>query len=297
MRWSFVVTLSLLAALLACDGGAGAGAPSGMARIRAAGVLRYGGDVQGGEPFVYRDPAHPDKLIGFEVELAEAIARELGVRATFVQNDWSNLVPSLERGSFDVVINGLEVTDARKGRILFSRPYYIFAERLMARKGDTRFTATIESLQGHRVGTLNNSYAYELLRGRTEVLTYEGTEEPYVDLVQGRTDAVLLEDIIAARYGQTKPELAVVGDVRDGYYAVGIGRGDPDVALAVNEAISKIAAKGELTAILTRANLWNPRQERLATWSAADQGALIGEPPPHRACRSVTCGSSFAARR
>ena len=65
---------------------------------------------------------------GFEVELAAALARELGVRAELVQNDWSNLVPSLERGTFDVVMNGLEVTEGRVGRVLFSRPYYVFAE-------------------------------------------------------------------------------------------------------------------------------------------------------------------------
>ena len=70
--------------------------------------------MQGGEPYVFEDPARPGALVGFEVEIAAALARELGVRAEFVQNDWSSLVPTLERGTLDVVLNGLEVTEARR---------------------------------------------------------------------------------------------------------------------------------------------------------------------------------------
>src|SRR5688572_13701494 len=96
----------LSVAILGCTPGTGSGttgsatasAGAAMARIRAAGTLRWGADTQGGEPHVYPDPADPSRVIGFEVDLAGAIARELGVRAEFVQNDWVNLVPSLERG-------------------------------------------------------------------------------------------------------------------------------------------------------------------------------------------------------
>ena len=92
-----------------------------VARMRARGTLRWGGDMQGGEPFVFQDP-EDGRLVGFEVEIADALARRLGLRAEFAQNDWAMLVPSLERGDFDVAMNGLEVTDARRGRVAFSRP-------------------------------------------------------------------------------------------------------------------------------------------------------------------------------
>ena len=52
-------------------------------------MLRWGGDVQGGEPYVFEDPKRPNTLVGFEVEIADALAAALGVRAEFVQNDWS----------------------------------------------------------------------------------------------------------------------------------------------------------------------------------------------------------------
>ena len=152
--------------------------------------LRWGGDLQGGEPYVSQKP--DGTLVGFEVDLARAIAQRLGVSDEFVQNDWSTLVASLERGTFDIVMNGFEITRERVGRVLFSRPYYVFAERLTVRKGETRFEAILPDLRGRRVGTLAASLAYDTLsEAGAEIVLYEGQEEPYADLAQGRTDAVL----------------------------------------------------------------------------------------------------------
>ena len=272
--------LALIVAVLAV--GCGPKAPQGKAldRIRAAGVLRWGGDLQGGEPYAYDDPQHPGRHIGFEVELADALARELGVKAELVQNDWANLVPSLERGTFDIVLNGLEVTESRIGRVLYTHPYYVFAERLMVRREDTQIRADLASLKGKRVGTLANSLAFEMLRGTAETVIYEGVEEPYTDLLGGRTDAVLLDDIIATRYGVPKKGLVVVGDLRDGYYALAIRPGEPEVKEAIDAALGRIAASGELKTILDGSHIWNARQERLTAWSAADQAKMLGQPPP-----------------
>ena len=271
------LALLLFVVLLACS--PPQKTTSAVARVKAAGVLRWGGDIQGGEPYVYDDPAAPGHLVGFEVELAAAIAKELGVRAEFVQNDWANLVPSLERGGFDVIMNGFEVTQSRVGRVLYTRPYYAFSERLMARRSDDTIR-DLASLRGHKVGTLANSLAFDLLRGNAETIVYEGTEEPYFDLVNGRTDAVLLDDIIASRYGQPKPELRVAGDIATGYYALGVRPADADLRVAIDDAIGAITARGELQAILARSGLWNERQAPLRTWSATSQAELLGTPPP-----------------
>lgn len=244
--------------------------------MRAAGVLRWGGDIQGGEPYVYDDPDSPGHLIGFEVELADALARELGVRAEFVQNDWSNLVPSLERDTFDIALNGLEVTSSRVGRVLFTRPYYIFAERLMARKDDPSIRLDLGALKKTKVGTLANSLAFDMLRDAPDLVVYEGVDEPYADLVSGRIDAVLLDDIIAARYGEPKPELRVVGDLGEGYYSIAVRPSEPDLCDAIDAALAKLATSGELRRILEKNHLWNERQEKLARWSPEDQAKMLG---------------------
>jgi polar amino acid transport system substrate-binding protein len=229
-------------------------AASGLARVQSQGDLRWAGDLQGGEPYVFRDPRDPSKLVGFEVELADALAQRLGVRARFVQNDWSNLVPSLERGDFDLILNGLEDTAALHGRILSSKPYFTFSEQLVVRKGAPQ--RSLDALNGHRVGTLASSLAHQLLRARPgiEIVLYGGQEEPYRDLALGRTDAVLLDSVIAARYGLTRPELELAdADVARGSYVIGLRTGDDDLLAAVNSALE--ALQPQLSEIYARWHL------------------------------------------
>ncbi len=252
-----------------------------LQRVRAAGVLRWGGDVQGGAPYVYEDPDHAGRNKGFEVDLANALARELGVRAEFVQNDWSALVPSLERGTFDIILNGLEVTRPRVGRVTFSRPYYVFAARLMARRDNPRVQANLNSLHGLRIGTLTNSFSEEVLKSHPEIniVGYEGTEEPYTDTVAGRNDGVLLDDIIATIYGVPKPELRVVGDISDGFYSIASRPADADLSEALDRALAHIIETGELEQILRRENIYNDRQLGLRTWGEVEQRRMLGLDP------------------
>ncbi|HKU41714.1 MAG TPA: ABC transporter substrate-binding protein/permease [Polyangiales bacterium] len=268
---------SVVLAALGCDAaGAPPAAAGRLAKLQQTGVLRWGADIQGGEPYVFEDPEHPGRLVGFEVEIAEALARELGVRAEMVQNDWSTLVPSLERGSFDLVLNGLEPTPARRERVGLSRPYYVFAERLVARGDDAR-VRDLDSLRGLRAGSLANSLAWDMLeRVGAERVPYEGVEEPYLDLQQGRIDAVLLDDIIVDRYGN-KPGLRVVGDFGEAGYVAAVRQADSELLVAVDAALDRIEASGELRAILERWQLYNSRQVGIR--SAAGVDSPLASPP------------------
>ncbi|NTX12411.1 ABC transporter permease subunit [Myxococcus sp. CA051A] len=249
----------------------------GLERVRRAGELRWGADAQGGEPYAMEDPEVPGRMRGFEVELADALARELGVRARFIQNDWSSLIPSLERGSFDVALNGIEITPARSGRILFTRPYFIFQLRLLARRDDDTVTG-LASLRGRRVGTLANSQAWDLLqREGIQAVPYEGVEEPYIDLEQGRVDAVLMDDLIAQRYGQPRAGLRVVGDVGEGYYAIAVRPGDEDLRAALDVALGHISRSGELRRIFARWNIDSAAQQRMVEWSDAQTREVLAQ--------------------
>ena len=274
-RLSRLVGLVGAVGLVACASSCARAPGSHLARVKAAGVLRWGGDLAGGEPYAYDDPAHPGHLIGFEVELADAVARELGVRAQFQQNEWSQLVPSLERDTFDIILNGLEVTPRTRARVALTRPYYLFAERLVARADDARFAPSptrhfdgpgaLSALAGLRVGTLANSMAHDLLRDtRAEVVFYDGVDTPYQDLRAARTDAVLLDDIIADRYGLRAPGLVRVGDVALGRYAIGCPAADEEFRAAVDAALARVAQSGELRRILEHHGLWSDRQQALA---------------------------------
>ncbi|HEY4158216.1 MAG TPA: ABC transporter substrate-binding protein/permease, partial [Polyangiaceae bacterium] len=281
----FCVALSLLALSLwpkaAC---------AGWAQVQASGELGWGGDLQGGEPYVYESPTQPGVIIGFEVDIAEALAKELGLRATFHQNDWSTLIPSLERGDFDVILNGLEDTPARRSRLRLSRPYFAYGETLTVRKGSTLHT--LDQLSGRRIGTLNQTVAQELLAAHhAEVALYEGQQEPYLDLAHGRVEGVLLDHVIADRYGCSSPELyCVPQDLARGSYVIGLRPSDADLADRVDGALTALSARGELRRILEHWKLWDARQDELAARAAENAAGSPAAAPSAVRKRSLTGG-------
>jgi len=239
------------------------GSGGSLERIRARGELLWGADIQGGAPYAYETPE--GRVVGFEVDLAAALAADLGVRPRLVQNDWSTLVPSLERGTFDIALNGLEVTPERAARVALSRPYYAFTQRLVARRGDPR-VHDLGSLRSLRVGTMSNSVAWNLLSGAGAVpLPYEGVNEPLIDLERQRIDAVLLDDVIVERYIDQHPSLVSVADVADGLYAIALRPEDDELRTAIDRSLGQIITSGTWRQTLQKWDLDNARQSSLAT--------------------------------
>jgi polar amino acid transport system substrate-binding protein len=144
-----------------------------------------------------------------------------------------------------------------------SEPYYVYGETLTVRVGaDYR---SVFDLVGKRVGTLNQTYAWDMLKAiGNDPIPYEGNEEPYLDLEQGRLDAVLLDNIIADRYGCVRKTLYCVPyDQARGTYVIGMRKGDAELKAAVDKALADMRADGELERILAKAKLWDDRQAQV----------------------------------
>src|SRR5262249_51842512 len=137
---------------------------STLERIKREGVLRWGADSSGGAPFAFNDPADPNKVIGFEVEIAAGLARRLGVRPELVKGDWEALIPSLNARPIDLAINGLEITPRRKERVHFSVPYFQYAQQLTVRAPDRERYRSLADLKGKVVSVLNGSASLDVLR-------------------------------------------------------------------------------------------------------------------------------------
>ena len=152
-----------------------------------------------------RAAADPSRVRGFDVEVAERIARGLGRRtAQFQQVQWSDIDQSVERGDFAIGLSGVEDTPARRARHAVTLPYFEFREVLAVRPEDASRIRGLADLRGRRVATLGATIAYDLLlqaRDSTGLIaiSYDDDVHPYSDLVVGRVDAVLLDHIIAQR--------------------------------------------------------------------------------------------------
>src|SRR5690606_31116077 len=160
---------------------AGAHAPSAQA------PLRWGGDAEGGAPFVEADPSDPQRVVGFDAEIAALIAGELGREPQFVQSTFTTLDQSVVRGDFDIALSGIEDTPARRAAVAVSVPYYRFHEVLTVRAADRDRYRTLADLRGRRVATLGGTIAYDILleAERTHGITavsYDDDVHPYTDL-------------------------------------------------------------------------------------------------------------------
>lgn len=222
--------------------------------------LRWGADVESGAPFSYKSPEDMDKVIGFEAEIVEALATELGMEVEFVQNSWDGLIEGLIRGDYDVVINGVEITADRAQVVHFSQPYYYTSEALAVRKSTTDISS-LHDLKGRRVGTLDSSLAQKILNAQTFPITTIGYDEEvhsYGDLALGRIDAVLLDEPIALYYAKPNVDLKLVGDPI-GYLEYGVVTrfGNPEFDGKIRSALDKMIKDGTIRKILERWNLWN----------------------------------------
>jgi polar amino acid transport system substrate-binding protein len=253
----YVTTLSLvLAALNVCF------AADTLQQIQKSGLLKWGADAEGGAPYVFPDPQQPEHLIGFEVEIADALAQKLGVHAQMVQNQWDGLVPALQRGNFDIILNGLEITDEHREQVAMSAPYYVYSQQIITRKDNNSLT-NLDSLKGKIVGTLSATVAQRMLEkaGNVDVRVYPGQVEPFRDLNNGRIDAVMLDRPIAVYYLTKEPNLKQSGEpFAPGYYGIGIRKDDQALLVALNKAVAELQADGTLEKIYRKWDLWDKNQ-------------------------------------
>jgi polar amino acid transport system substrate-binding protein len=236
--------------------------------------LRWAADAEGGAPYICKDPNNVDRYVGFEVELAAALEKEIGRRIEFVQYDFKSLTSGLQRGDFDFAMNGVEATPDRRKSLRLSRPYYIYSLQLTARADEKRFTSLDQCKAVHGVvGTLEDTAAERLLdKEGIAKKVYGNQVEPYVDLELGRIDAVLLDLPIASYYGKPKKTLKFVGEpMAPGEYVIAFRKEDEALACQIDAALDHLAQSGELRRIYEKWDIWNEHQEKLMSKPGANE--------------------------
>jgi polar amino acid transport system substrate-binding protein len=229
-------------------------------------VLHWGGDAEGGAPFVEADPSDPSKLRGFDVEVAEQIAKGLGRTPEFVQVSFSDIDQSVQRGDFDIGMSGVEDTPARRRMVAATIPYFEFHEVLTMRAEDRGKFSTLAALRGRRVGTLGATIAYERVLAAEKsdgviCVSYDDDVHPYADLRAGRLDAVLLDNIIAARSMRRVPGLYTEPrPVATGHYIGVLASGNTALRDKINDILRARMRDGTLERIYRKWGIWDAYQ-------------------------------------
>ena len=267
LSWLLSVLLSLVASPAAADT---------LEAIRARGTMIWGADAEGGGPYVYPDPANPRHMIGFEAELADLVAGEIGVRAKFFQGPWQNLPALLDTGQIDVIINGYELTPSRAGEFEHSRPDYIYWLVLLGRSDNERLKSWADLATAPangrklKIGVLQASAAHHYLSDhyadRVEIVVYDGTTDAMREVETSKLDATLTDQPPTIFYRQRFARLTPIGEpVGRGYYVILARRGDVALREAIDAALNKLLAGGQLQSLYEKYGLWDDLQQQLAS--------------------------------
>ena len=207
------------------------------------------------QPWSYHDES--DTLVGYDVEVSRAIAEKLGVEPEYVESDWDSLFAGLDAGRYDLVCNGVEVTEERSKTYDFTTPYG-YIHTALAVKKDNEDIKSFEDLNGKTTANSLASTYMELAEsyGAT-VQGIDTLEETIQLLTAGRIDATLNADVSFYDYLNVHPDadFKIVAQTEDAsHVAIPLRKGDASASLleAINTAIDELRADGTLTEISER---------------------------------------------
>ena len=211
--------------------------------MRKSGELRIGTDATY-PPF---ETAEGGQYTGFDIDLGNAVAREVGVKARFINASFDGIFPALQNGSFDVVMSAVTITPERLQTLLFSDPYIAAGQQVVTRRDSAM--RSLNDLAGRTVGVQINTTAQFDLEKRegVTVAKYNTIDLALLDLRNKRIDAVVI-DAPVAKYMifQSFHDLKTVGRrFTDEKFGIALAQGSDDLLLEINKALKKIKETGE----------------------------------------------------
>lgn len=201
-------------------------------------------------PWTYHD--EDDNLVGYDVEVAQNIAEKLGVEVEFIEGAWDGLLAGLDAGRYDIMVNGVGVTEERAEKYNFSTPYAYNKTAVIVR-GDYDEISSMEDLKGKRTAnTITSTYASQAEAYGATVTGVDDLNQTIELLLSKRIDATLNAEVVFNDYKKEHPDsnikIATYSDQVE-EIAIPIRKGDDTVTLleAVNDALDEMANDGTLT--------------------------------------------------
>ncbi len=235
-------TLLLAAGMLSLA--APAIAQTALDDIKAAGVLRIGTEGTYA-PFTFHDAS--GALVGFDVEIGQAIAEHIGVAPEFVEGPWDGLIAGIDANRYDVVINQVGINPERQAKYDFSEPYIASKAALIVKDDNTDITS-FEGLSGKKSAqTLTSNFGKLAESYGAELVGTDGFDQSIALVIQGRADATINDSLSFYDFKTQQPDapVKVVATAADADFSgVILAKGKPELLAAINEALEAIKADG-----------------------------------------------------
>lgn len=248
-RFTLAALVAALAVLLTACGGGGSDSASDLTRVKEAGVLKVGTEGTY-SPFSYHDPK-TNTLVGYDVEVAAAVAKKLGVKVEYVETPWDAIFAGLTSKRFDLIANQVTRNPQREGLYGLSDTYTV-SEGVIATRADDSSVSSLADLKGKKSAqSLTSNWAQVAKDAGADVESVEGFTQAITLLKQKRVEATVNDNLAVLDYqkstGDTSVKIAAkTGDISEQVVAT---RKGSDLVAAVNKALAELKADGTLKAI------------------------------------------------
>jgi polar amino acid transport system substrate-binding protein len=196
-------------------------------------------------PFEYVND-QTKQIVGFDIDLMNAIADKENLDIEFVNVAWDPLLAGMAQGTYDAAISSVTITEERKKDMLFSNPYYAAGQIVVVQKSNTTIMSK-DDLAGNVGAQLGTTGAMEVdkMPGVT-LKNYDEIGLAFQDLMNGQIVAVVCDNPVAAQYVVTNPDkLKTVGTVfTDEYYGIAVAKGKTDLLKKINDGLKKVLDEG-----------------------------------------------------
>ncbi len=241
MGWTKIIaTAAALQALAFSPSMAG----ENLDQIKSAGVIKIGTEGTYA-PFTFHDGSN--KLVGFDVEIGEAVAKKLGVKAEFIEGKWDGLIAGLDAKRYDAVINQVGITEARKQKYAFSEPYIASKAVLIVREGNTDING-FEDLKGKKSAqSLTSNFGKLAEAAGAELVGTDGFDQSIQLVLTRRADATVNDSLSFLDFKKHQPDapVKIVAEKPDADYSgIIVRKGDDDLVASINKALTEIKADG-----------------------------------------------------
>lgn len=226
------------------NGGTAATAKNSLEAVKASGKLRIGTEGTYA-PFTYHDAS--GKLTGFDVEIAEEVAKRLGADPEFSETQWDGLFAGLDAKRFDVIFNEVSINEDRKAKYDFSEPYIVSKAVLIVSENNEDIKAFAD-LKGKKSGQSLTSNLSEIARENgAEIVAVDGFNQAVDLLTSGRIDATVNDGLSYLDLKKQKPDvkIKVVDEIPNGSESAAVFlKGNDDLVKAVSDAIIEMKSDG-----------------------------------------------------
>ncbi len=211
-------------------------------------ILKVGSDIAYA-PFEFMD--EKQNPVGFDIDLLNAIAKDMGYKAQFETSPFDGLNLSLASGKYDAVISAMTITPERAKVVLFSDKYFLATQYIAVKKGSAIKTAA--DLKGKRVGVqaaTTGQYAMDKMGVTTK--KYDTTPDAMTDLVNGGLDAVVADSPVILYFINKQPNANIValqGDFEKEFYGIAMKLDNKALAEKLNASLKKLISNGEYAKI------------------------------------------------